>query len=94
VPPMNRDTAIGILRRAPCTPGGVRHVAMPPAARRLSTLSQVDYEDAFLVETGPAQDRTGEQWARAILEDAPIITRSALLLGWSFARPAAQFSSV
>lgn len=56
---------------------------MPPATRSLSTLSHVDYEDAFLVETGPAKDRTGEQWARAILEDAPILTRSALLLGWS-----------
>src|SRR5271166_5469101 len=62
---------------------GVRQVAMPPAARRLSTLSHIDYEDAFLLETGQAQHRTGEQWARAILEDSPIITRSALLLGWA-----------
>lgn len=55
---------------------------MPPAARKLSTFSHVDYEDAFLVETGPAQDRTGEQWARAILENAPIIMRTQLLWGW------------
>jgi hypothetical protein len=61
----------------------VRQVALPPAARRLSTLSHVDYEDAFLLETGPAHDRTGEQWARAVLEDAPAITRSALSWGWS-----------
>jgi hypothetical protein len=61
----------------------VRQVALPPAARALSTLSHVDYEDAFLVETGQAQDRTAENWARAILEDAPIIMRSALLWGWS-----------
>jgi hypothetical protein len=61
----------------------VRQVAVPPpAARELSTLSHVDYEDAFLVETSPAQDRTAEQWARAILEDAPIVMRSALLWGW------------
>jgi hypothetical protein len=39
----------------------VRRVAMPPAARTLSTLSQIDYEDAFLVDIGPSQDRTGEQ---------------------------------
>ncbi len=45
-------------------PFTVRQVTLPPAARALSTLSHVDYEDAFLVETGPAQDRTGEQWAR------------------------------
>ena len=35
-------------------------VTLPPAARALSTLSRVDHEDGFLVETGPAQDRTGE----------------------------------
>jgi hypothetical protein len=64
-------------------PGRVRQVALPPGARALSTLSHVDYEDAFLVETGPAQDRTGEQWARAILEDAPMSTRKALSRGWS-----------
>jgi hypothetical protein len=64
-------------------PGRVRQVTLPPAARALSTLSHVDYEDAFLVEAGPAQDRTGEQWARAILEDAPMSTRKALSKGWS-----------
>jgi hypothetical protein len=63
--------------------GTVRQVTPPPAARALSTLCRVDYEDAFLVETGPAQDRTGEQWARAILEDAPMSTRNALSRGWS-----------
>jgi Protein of unknown function (DUF2867) len=60
----------------------VRQVAVPPAARALSTLSHVDYEDAFLLETGAARDRTGEQWARAILEDAPIIIRRKLRWGW------------
>ncbi len=64
-------------------PGRVRQVTLPSAARALSTLSHVDYEDAFLIETGPAQDRTGEQWARAILEGAPVSTREALSMGWS-----------
>src|SRR4051794_15068551 len=63
--------------------GRVRQVALPPAARALSTLSHIDYEDAFLVETGPAQDRTGEQWVRAILEDAPSVMRAALRWAWS-----------
>ena len=63
--------------------GRVRQVTLPPAARALSTLSHVDYEDAFLVEAGQAQDRTGEQWARAVLEDAPPSTRKALSRGWS-----------
>jgi hypothetical protein len=64
-------------------PGGVRAVAVPPAARALCTLAHVDYEDAFLVEISSVQDRTAEQWARAILEDAPLIVRTALLSGWS-----------
>jgi len=55
---------------------------MPRAARALSTLSRVDYEDAFVVEVGPARERTGEQWARAILEDAPASMRRALRSGW------------
>ena len=70
------------MERAVNTSEMVRQVAMPPAARALSTLSQVDYEDAFVVEVGPARERTGEQWARAILEDAPAGTRTALRRGW------------
>jgi hypothetical protein len=55
---------------------------MPPAARALSTLSRADYEDAFLLEIGSARERTAEQWARATLEDAPMIMRNALHWGW------------
>jgi Protein of unknown function (DUF2867) len=80
---MRRDTAIGLLRRTPVAPGAVRQVEVPSVARALCTLAHVDYEDAFLVEIGPVQTRTAEQWARAILEDAPAVTRSALLRGWS-----------
>jgi hypothetical protein len=79
---MNRDAAIGLLRLTPFMPGRVRQVALPRSARALSSLSHVDYEDGFLVDTGPAQDRTAEQWARAILEDAPSVMRGALLWGW------------
>ena len=64
------------------TPGRVRQVAVPPAARALSTLSHVDYEDAFIVDVGPGRARTGEEWARAILEEAPASTRRALRSGW------------
>ena len=60
----------------------VRQIAVPPAARRRSTLPRVDYADAFLLETGAAQDRTGEQWARAILDDLPAIARRNLRWGW------------
>jgi hypothetical protein len=61
----------------------VRRVAVPRAARALSTLSPIDYEDTFLLETRSARDRTGEQWARAMLEEAPILVRNALLFAWS-----------
>jgi hypothetical protein len=60
----------------------VQQVAVPPTARGLSTLAHIDYEDAFLVETGPSRGRTGEQWARATLEDAPRIIRRQLRWGW------------
>jgi hypothetical protein len=60
----------------------VRQAAVPPAARALSTLPRVDYEDAFILETGPARERTAEQWARAALEDAPATTQRALRWGW------------
>lgn len=63
-------------------PYGARHVAVPPTARALSTLSRVDYADAFVVEIGRAQDRVAERWARAIFQDAPLPRRCALRWGW------------
>lgn len=65
------------------TPELVREVAVPPDARALSSLAQIDYENALLIDIDPAQDRTAEQWARAVLEDAPADTRNALAQGWS-----------
>jgi hypothetical protein len=64
------------------TPGTVRQVAVSPPARALSTLSRVDYEDAFLVETGPEEDRTPEQWARAMVEGAPATMQRSLRRSW------------
>lgn len=65
------------------TPGRVRRVELPPAVRELSMLSHVDYEDAFLVDVGRTRERTAEQWARAVMEDAPITVRRALQSGWT-----------
>ena len=76
------DAAIGLPRRTSSVADSVRQVAVPPSARALSTLTRIDYEDAFLVETGPTAEQTGEQWARAIMEDAPAIMRTALPWGW------------
>jgi hypothetical protein len=64
------------------TPGQVREVALPPDALALTTLSRVDYTDAFRLDAGRAQDRTGEEWARAMLEGAPAATRTRLRRGW------------
>ena len=36
-----------------------------------------------MVEIGSARERTGEQWARAVLEELPLALRVKLLLGWS-----------
>jgi len=46
-------------------------------------LSRIDYEDAVLVENCAAQERTAEQWVRAIMEDATVAIEANLLLGWS-----------
>lgn len=67
----------------PQIPSRVRHVRVPPEVQPLSTLARIDYENAVLADLGPAQDRTAEQWARAILEDAPPETRHALTQGWT-----------
>ena len=64
-------------------PGRVRQTVLPPGVRELSTLARIDYEDAFLVDAGLAQDRTAEQWAREVLEGAPASMRRALSRGWS-----------
>ena len=64
-------------------PGQVRQTALPAGTRELSTLAHIDYQDAFLAETGLARDRTAEQWAREVLEGAPASTRRALSRGWS-----------
>jgi hypothetical protein len=63
--------------------GTVRKVAVPATARRLGTLGRIDYEDAFVVNTGPTGGRTAEGWARAFLEGAPAPVRAGLLSGWS-----------
>jgi hypothetical protein len=68
-------------RSGPVT-GGVRQVDVPPEARALSTLTRIDYADAFLVDVGPTHDVEAEHWAREIMEGAPAVTRTQLLSGW------------
>jgi hypothetical protein len=63
-------------------PERVRAIAPPRSLRALSTLPRVDYMDACLAEAPALQERTAEQWARAMLEDAPPDTRRALRWVW------------
>jgi hypothetical protein len=79
-PPENVPGAAAEDAQEP-VPGRVRQITLPEEARLLSTL-RIDYHDAFLAGTGPDQGRTGEQWARAVLEGAPARTRNALSRGW------------
>lgn len=60
----------------------VRQVAPPPDARAVTTLTDIGYEDAFALETTAAYERTAEQWARAVLEDAPAAFRRTLRRAW------------
>ena len=80
---MNLDAAIGLVRLTPLAPGRVRQIEPPQAARELCTLPRVDYREAFLLEAGPVPERTGEQWARVILEGASPAVRRALTSGWT-----------
>jgi hypothetical protein len=75
------DRTSGIARGS--SRNTVREVAAPAAAREFCTLTRIDHEDAWLIEIGSPDGRTAEQWARAILEDAPLTTRTSLLAGWS-----------
>jgi hypothetical protein len=60
--------------------GRVSQVSLPADARALSTLSRVDYEDAFIVDV--PGERTAEQWTRAVFNDAPLAVRARLVSGW------------
>jgi hypothetical protein len=62
-------------------PATVTEVSLPADARALSTLSRIDYEDAFRVDA--TVKRTPEQWARAVLQDAPLAVRARLTSGWT-----------
>ena len=60
----------------------VREIELPPEAGALTALARVDYTDCFILETDRVRERTGEEWARALLEEAPAKTRDTLRRGW------------
>ena len=61
----------------------VEQVDATTSVRALSTLPHVDYADCFVVDTDAAPGWTAEQWARSVLEDAPLETRVTLSSGWT-----------
>jgi hypothetical protein len=61
----------------------VRQIPVPDEASALSTLSRIDYADAFVAPTHSVNDQTAEQWLRAVLETAPASARATLVSGWS-----------
>jgi hypothetical protein len=70
------------LTSRPESASGVRQIAVAPEVLALSTLSRVDYADAFMVDVDAVRERTAEQWARAVLEGAPAPVRRTLTSGW------------
>jgi hypothetical protein len=61
----------------------VRQVDVTLDARAFSRLPRIDYADAFIAELASGDERTSEQLARAMLEDAPLATRATLTAGWT-----------
>ncbi len=53
----------------------VTEVPLPPEVPRLSTLPRLDYTDSFEAKTSEAGRRTAEEWARRMLEHAPVSFR-------------------
>ena len=60
----------------------VRQVDLPAADAVLATLSRVDYTDAFRADVSSLWPRSGEAWAREMIEGAPPAVRKGLRQGW------------
>jgi len=60
----------------------VRQIPVPFSVRGISSLSRIDYADAFVVTTAEAQGRTAEEWIRVMLEESPPPVQKGLRSGW------------
>ncbi|MFG2628469.1 DUF2867 domain-containing protein [Streptomyces sp. NPDC048473] len=62
-----------------------RRVEVPrvAAAAEEELAAGAGYASAFELPVADARSRTPEQWARAVFEDAPVLLRGFLVLGWS-----------
>jgi hypothetical protein len=79
---MEDDMAITTHEQHADTRPEVEQIVVPASAPRLSTLARIDYVDAFRIHGIPSRQRTGEQWARAVMEDTPGAVKARLLSGW------------
>jgi hypothetical protein len=77
LPRASGQTSAGSVPRQPTV---VQHHDIPEVVRCLSTLARPDYLDLFTATTTQAIDRSPEQWARAVLEQAPLARRNARVL--------------
>ena len=71
-----QTSAGGVLHQ----PTIVQHREIPEVIRSLSTFASPNYVDLFTATTTAAIDRSPEQWARAVLEQAPLARRNARVL--------------
>ena len=74
----------GTISLCPLEMGSVSTVVgprnVPQTIRSLGSISKPDYVDLFTVRTAGATHGSAEQWARAILEEAPLSRRNARVL--------------
>lgn len=63
-------------------PRRARRIEMPARLRDADTLTDPGYTFACAVPVAATDDRTAEQWARAVFEGAPRPVRWFLLTGW------------
>lgn len=59
----------------------VQTITMPAGVAELAALDPVDYHEAFAFETDSV--RRPENWARLILENAPLVKRAVMLSAWT-----------
>ena len=76
------DRPSGTAARDTARKPRVREIGLPRRARALSTLPRLDYTDGCRMHTEQARELTAEEWARALLEQAPAGTRRDLRRGW------------
>ena len=60
----------------------VRVTDAPPDVRTFATVRRVDYADTYEVDVTGLPPRTGEQWARLMLERTSRPWRDSLVRGW------------